>query len=157
MSERKPDRKLDRPRDGKPAGRPPWQPDKATLEQVEHLAKLGLTQDEIAHTIGIGATTFYYKKIDYPELDAAVKRGKAAGIQIASTQLLEMVQIGNIEAIKTFLKLCHGRSERTETQHSGAVETTSKIEWVVQPIMPGHAQGNDANASKTNTEKNKKD
>jgi len=126
-----------RPRDGKPVGRPAWIPTPEIIERVAYLAKLGLTHDEIAHSIGIGLTTFHYKKIEYPELDAAIKRGRANGVEIASSKLLDIVMEGNnVPAITTFLKLCHGRSERTETKHSGNVDTTSKVEWIVQAITP---------------------
>jgi hypothetical protein len=46
------------------------------LLQLEGMARDGLTDEQIAHNIGIGASTLYKWKIDFPEIVEALKRGK---------------------------------------------------------------------------------
>jgi len=128
------------PKSKKGRGRPNWKPTKAILNKAEELGALGLKQDEIAHCLGIKPTTLYYKKIEYPELEHAIGRGKAMGVETASRVLYELVKEGNMDAIKTFLKLCHQKSEKFETELSGSIETNSKVEWLVQPIIPANIQ-----------------
>jgi len=106
------------------------------IEQIEKLAGLGLTQNEIAHCLGVSPATWFNYKKDYEELGEAVGRGKARGVKEVSTVLYDLCMIGNMDAIKTFLKLCHGKSEKMEID--AHVEGHTPIEWVIQPVAPAN-------------------
>lgn len=45
------------------------------LRQVEALGQYGLTQEEIAHVLGIAVSTLYEYKKEHPEFSEAIKRG----------------------------------------------------------------------------------
>jgi|TARA_R100000501_G_C2605234_1_gene101215 DNA-binding XRE family transcriptional regulator len=62
---------------------------KSVLNRIEHHAKLGLTQEQIAHIIGVGPTTLSEKKQDHPEIQEAISRGRAKTVGALSSSLLE--------------------------------------------------------------------
>lgn len=136
-------------------GRPAWVPDAEILKKAQQFGELGLTIDEIAHSLGVGESTLWYKRLEYPELNEAIQRGRANGVATASTVLYEMVKMGNIDAIKTFLKLCHGKTEKAETTLNGKLETNSKVEWIVQPVTPDKIPTTDPAANPTKSQRKK--
>lgn len=58
-----------------PAGRP-TKYDESFNEQVEKLAKLGATDEEMADFLNIVTSTFYLWKDEYPSFSESIKRGK---------------------------------------------------------------------------------
>lgn len=104
------------------------------INEIEHLAALGLTQSEIAHCLGVCPSTWYNYKKEYEALGDAVGRGKALGVRNVSDVLYNLCLQGNMDAIKTFLKICHGKTEKMEIEAN--VEGLSGIEWTIQPVAP---------------------
>ncbi|CAF1778026.1 hypothetical protein NRS6094_04329 [Bacillus subtilis] len=47
------------------------------LKKIEHWARDGLTEEDIAHNMGIKRQTLYEWKKKHPDIDDALKRGKA--------------------------------------------------------------------------------
>ena len=82
------------------------------LAKVESLAAQGLTDQQIADALGISRATVTRNKRDNDAFDAAIKRGKAKGIALVSSKLMEQVKGGNITAMIFFLKTRAGWSER---------------------------------------------
>lgn len=69
------------------------------VAEVERLAGLGLTQEEIALSLGINEKTLRRHKAQMSILSDAIKRGKAeAGGQVAN-KLYELCMAGNVSAI----------------------------------------------------------
>ena len=62
---------------------------KSVLNRIEHHAKLGLTQEQIAHIIGVAPTTLSEKKQDHPEIQESISRGRAKTVGALSSSLLE--------------------------------------------------------------------
>jgi len=87
-----------------------WKPTEEILAQIEQYASQGLTQEQIAYNVGITPQTFSLKKHDFPELDSAIKKGKAQGMQIVTNKLFEKIKGGNLIAMIFFLK-CNGWKE----------------------------------------------
>lgn len=54
-------------------GRPKWQP--TDLEEVERLASRGLTQEQIAASLGISYQTLNERKKEFPDFADIIKRG----------------------------------------------------------------------------------
>jgi hypothetical protein len=75
-----------------------------TLECVEYLSGLGLTQTQIHDFFGIGNNAWYERKKDYPELEIAFARGKAQTIGRVSGKLMEKIESGDLGAIIFYLK-----------------------------------------------------
>jgi len=68
---------------------PEFKINKSVINRIEHHAKLGLTQEQIAAILGIAATTLSEKKQDHPEIQEAISRGRAKTIGALSSSLLE--------------------------------------------------------------------
>ena len=77
------------------------------LKEVEHLAGLGLTQEEIASCLGITTSTFYdwKKKPSFSEFSEALKKGKGTAKKKACNALWdEGVNKRNLGALIFWLK-----------------------------------------------------
>jgi predicted transcriptional regulator len=94
-------------------GRPPWVPGKEIIEQAECLAERGLTQQQIADSLGIGLSTLYDKKNEFEDFAEAIKRGQAKGIAHVSNNLMKNIENGNVTAQIFFLK-CRAGWKETE-------------------------------------------
>ena len=74
-------------------------------EQVEHLASLNLGIMDIGRSIGVGWDTFYkHRNKKNSELPDALARGKAKGLQRATSTLAEKINDGAFQSIQFFLK-----------------------------------------------------
>jgi len=87
-----------------PVGKRPWIPTAEDIEKAESLASRGMDQQDIAHCLGIGVSTYYDKKNSYPELEDAIKRGKAKGIAHVTEKLINNIDIGSVPAQIFYLK-----------------------------------------------------
>lgn len=88
----------------KSVGRPQWIPSKEDLEKIESLAAKGLSQEQIANCVGLHPSTLCEKKNQFPELDEAIKKGKASGIAKVAEALLRNIDLGNVTAQIFYLK-----------------------------------------------------
>jgi len=84
------------------------------LSKVESLAAQGLTEAQIADALGVSRATVTRNKRDNDAFDAAIKRGKAKGIAVVTSKLMEQVKGGNVTAMIFFLKTRGGWSERQD-------------------------------------------
>nr|DAR64144.1 MAG TPA: terminase small subunit [Caudoviricetes sp.] len=82
------------------------------LGRVEDLAAQGLTHAQIADALGIGETSFYARKKESEDFEAAIKRGRAKGIEVVTNKLFEQCREGNTTAIIFFLKARAGWSDK---------------------------------------------
>ncbi|AOF53704.1 LuxR family transcriptional regulator [Rodentibacter caecimuris] len=89
------------------------------LKQVEALAANGLTQQQIADSLGISERTLRNRKGDFADFADAIKRGKAKGIAIVTNKLMEKIKSGNTTAMIFFLKSQAGWKETQITEHAG--------------------------------------
>jgi len=82
---------------------------------VEELASLGLTDQQIADSLGISRSTISRRKIDDATFDTALRKGKAKAIVKVSRALMQEVENGSLRAIIFYLK-CRGgwREEEPE-------------------------------------------
>ena len=74
------------------------------IAQTETLAAQGLTVEQIARALGIHVGTLYVKKNDHPELDEAIKNGRAKGIAKVSNALFQKAIQGDTTAQIFYLK-----------------------------------------------------
>ena len=71
---------------------------KRLVNQIEHKAGLGLTQEQIAHLLDITPETLSRKKQDHPEIGQAIARGRAKTVGALSRSLLESSSQGSVQA-----------------------------------------------------------
>lgn len=74
------------------------------LERVTELASRGLSQEQIAAALGIGARTLQTRKAESAEFAAAIEKGRAEGIEEVANALFTNAKNGNVTAQIFFLK-----------------------------------------------------
>lgn len=84
------------------------------LGEVERLASLGLTREQIALSLGVSTSTLYNRLRDDEEFAEAVKRGEAMGISAVASKLMDQINEGNTTAMIFFLKSRAGWRESSE-------------------------------------------
>lgn len=92
---------MDKPR-GK--GRPKFEVTPEVIENCEKWASQGLTMEQIAQSLGIHQRVLYKKKADETELDEAIQRGRAKGIQAVTSALFQKAMAGDNTAMIFYLK-----------------------------------------------------
>ena len=80
----------------------PWA--KIDLDKVEALAAQGLTNEQIALSIGIVTSTLYKRKRENKAFEEAINRGKAKGLATISNALFNDAKKGNTTAQIFYLK-----------------------------------------------------
>lgn len=91
------------------------------IAEAERLAGLGLTQEEIALSLGISERTLYENKAKSAEFAEAIKKGKAKTKRTVANRLFEKVEDGDLGAIIWFEKTRLGYSDKMVNAHEGEV------------------------------------
>jgi transcriptional regulator with XRE-family HTH domain len=85
------------------------------LQAAEELASLGLTDQQIADSLGISRSTLSRRKADDDTFEATLRKGKAKAIVKVSSALMQEVENGSLRAIIFYLKCRAGwREEEPE-------------------------------------------
>lgn len=74
------------------------------LTLLEGWARDGLTDEQIAHNVGIKRPTLYAWKKDYPDISDALKKGKAVVDFEVESALLSKAKAGDVTAQIFWLK-----------------------------------------------------
>lgn len=98
------------------------------VEKAESLAAAGLTMYEIAQCLGMGQTTLYEKKAEYPKFAEAINRGKCKGIAMMSNNLVKLAKAGNAAANIFWLKARAKWKERDEEVEDMVAKATKLLD-----------------------------
>ena len=82
------------------------------LQAAEEASARGLSDIQVAEVLGISRATISRRKRDDEAFDAAIKRGKARGIQEVSNILFEVTLQGCVPAMIFYLKARAGWSDK---------------------------------------------
>jgi len=85
-------------------GRPKWVPSEKEIQQAQQLAAQGLTVEQVARSLGVGATAFFERQQEYPELMEAMLNGRAKGVATISNALFVKAKGGDNTAMIFYLK-----------------------------------------------------
>lgn len=91
------------------------------LAKVEALAANGLTQQQIADSLGISERTLYKNKKENAEIAEAIKRGRNKGIAYVTNALMSKIKSGNVTAMIFYLKTQAGWKETNVNEITGTV------------------------------------
>ena len=67
-------------------------------------ARIGLTDEQIAHNMGISPSTYYVWKKKYPEISESIKDGKDVIDAVVVNALIKQAKAGNMQAITFWLR-----------------------------------------------------
>jgi hypothetical protein len=108
------------------------------LEKLYNLAKIGLSEEQIAVSLGISLTTIARRKRDDDTFATTLKAGKQRGIDAVTNSLFESAtaEKPNTSAQIFFLKNRAGWLDKTEVDAnvSGDITMTHDIESVLQSL-----------------------
>ena len=82
------------------------------LAEVERLAGLGLSQEEIAVSLGICVKTLIRRKKDSAAFASAIQKGRARAAAVVSNKLFTLCGKGRLNAIIWYEKTRRGLSEK---------------------------------------------
>lgn len=81
------------------------------LQADEELASLGLTDQQIADSLGISRSTLSRRKADDDTFEAVLRKGKTKAIVKVSSALMQEVENGSLRAIIFYLRCRAGWRE----------------------------------------------
>ncbi len=96
---------------------------------IEGWARDGLTDEQIAHNMGIATSTLYEWKKQYAEISEALKKGKAVVDRMVENALLKRALGYEYEEVREKFEMgvC---TERTVTKKEVIPDTTAQIFWL---------------------------
>jgi len=95
---------------------------------VEHLASLNLGIMSICKALDIGWDTFdKHRKKKNSELSEALERGKAKGLQRATSKLMEKIEDGEFQAIQFYLKSADRERWAEKQEHTHTLNLSEII------------------------------
>lgn len=83
------------------------------------MAQVPLTQEEIAHILGVSQRTLHNRFDDQPGVRAAYEKGIAKGHAVVKGRLRQQIDSGNVTATIFYLKTQCGWKETDRLEHSG--------------------------------------
>lgn len=95
------------------------------LNDVESLASKGLTEKQIAISLGVSRSTIQRRKHDSEAFDAAYRKGQTSGIKQVKNSLFESAthpDKPNVLAMKTYLERVEGAAK---LEIKGDIEVTN--------------------------------
>jgi len=87
-----------------PVGRPKFEITEEICMQAERLASQGLIMTQIATVLGIAGGTLFDKQSKNPELEEAIKKGRAKGIATVTNALFDKATSGDNVSMIFYLK-----------------------------------------------------
>ncbi len=97
---------------------------------IQGWARDGLTDEQIAHNMGIGLTTLYKYKKDFPEFQKALKKGKEVIDYLVENALLKAALGGNTTAQIFWLKNRKPKEWRDKQEIDHNIKEIPKINIV---------------------------
>ena len=96
---------------------------------LEGWARDGLTNEQIAHNVGINPDTLYRWKNDFPEISEALKKGKDVVDFEVENALLEECKKGNVTAQIFWLK--NRRSDKWRDKPESVKDDQDPVKVVI--------------------------
>lgn len=107
------------------------------LDELYHFAQMGLSEQQIADSLGISNATLGRRKKDDVDFAEALKAGKAAGVRAVTNALFEGAT--NTDKPSTsaqifFLKNRGGWTDRQEVDVSGVVGVDVQLDAAIEAL-----------------------
>lgn len=93
---------------------------KITADQIEELARAGLSVAQVAGSLRVSETTLRNRLRDKKAFQLALEKGRADSVEKVSNKLFESAMSGNVTAQIFFLKCRAGWKETDKHELTGA-------------------------------------
>ena len=110
-----------------------WEEVKGKLDLVTAWARDGLTEEQIAHNLGIGMSTLSKYKVEHIEIVEALKQGKEVIDYQVENQLLKRAMGYTYEEVTSEVRVIDGEPVMMETKRvtkEVAPDVTAQIFWL---------------------------
>lgn len=107
------------------------------LDELYHYAQMGLSEQQIADSLGISNATLGRRKKDDAEFAEALKAGKAAGVRAVTNALFEGATNPDKPSTSAqifFLKNRGGWTDRAEVEHTGVVGVDVQLDAAIEAL-----------------------
>lgn len=128
-----------------------WTPTPEDLEKITELVGKGVNQETVASAFGITGQTWYRKKKEFPEIEAAVQKGKCSCEELVVGKLWNMIlddkHKNHASAVFFWLKTQAGWREKDASNvvnNNYAAPTTNNLFRAVTPEDVAKAKSNDS-------------
>ena len=90
------------------------------INQIEYLCSLNMGIMDVCRSLGISWSSFDKNRKKKQEINDAIERGKAKGLQRATSKLMEKIEDGEFQAIQFYLKSADKErwAEKQEVSHT---------------------------------------
>jgi len=90
------------------------------INQIEYLCSLNMGIMDVCRSLGISWSSFDKNRKKKQEINDAIERGKAKGLQRATSKLMEKIEDGEFQAIQFYLKSADRErwAEKQEVAHT---------------------------------------
>lgn len=103
------------------------------LKRIEHLCRMGATEEEICQKLGISISSFALYKAEYSELSESLKRGKSDADDAVEAALFKRATGYTTEEVKTNTYVDNNNNQkqfRTSITREIPPDTTAAIFWL---------------------------
>ena len=100
------------------------------------MARVGVTNEQVAKALNISETTWYEYKKNNPELAKAYSEAQSKGIQEVADKLFDCAVNGNISAMQFFLARRAGWSEKQEINQNITGSVNQNIDEMIDRFSP---------------------
>ena len=115
--------------------KPKIQITEAQLKQIESMAGIGLTMEQIGQVLGISERTLHRNKITDSAVMAALQRGRAVAAFQVGKSLFQNATNGDFKSIQWYEMTRCGRSGKQEVTHTGDEAQPLQITFEVAPAV----------------------
>lgn len=107
---------------------------KVDLDEIEMMASVGMTTQQIAEALHIAPSIFGRMQKNDPYIVEAVERGKARGVKMVTDALFQNALKGNVAAQIFYLKNKAAWADKQELDQKLSVETKMSFEDAVEAL-----------------------
>ena len=112
------------------------------IAEVERMAELACTHDEISHILGVSPATFRNRMDDQGGVRGAYEKGRAKGHEEVKGALRKQIRDGNVTAMIFYLKTQCGWKDTQTIEHTGPHGGAIQLVEIHTPVLTADGSKN---------------
>jgi uncharacterized FAD-dependent dehydrogenase len=118
------------------------------INQIEYLCSLNMGIMDVCRSLGISWSSFDKNRKKKQEINDAIERGKAKGLQRATSKLMEKIEDGEFQAIQFYLKSADRERWAEKQEHTHTLNLSEIISSANSRIIEHKGEALPASAPK---------